>query len=63
MTMIIPSSADVNQLLCEYLAGADREHFVELMVDKKNRVIGINTVSVGSLDSAIVHPREVLCAV
>ncbi|MEE9145926.1 MAG: JAB domain-containing protein, partial [Candidatus Tectomicrobia bacterium] len=55
----MPSSADVNQLLREYLAGADREHFVELMVDKKNRVIGINTVSVGSLDSSIVHPREV----
>ena len=53
------SSADVSQLLREYLAGLDREHFVVLMVDKKNRVIGMNTVSVGSLDSAIVHPREV----
>ena len=52
------SSADVSQLLREYLAGADREHFVVLMVDKKNRVIGMNTVSVGSLDSSIVHPRE-----
>ncbi len=55
----VRSSADVSQLLREYLAGADREHFVVLMVDKKNRVIGINTVSVGSLDSSIVHPREV----
>ena len=30
-----------------------------LMLDTKNRVIGINTVSVGILDSALVHPREV----
>ncbi len=53
------SSTDVCQFLREYLAGVDREHFVELMLDKKNRVIGLNTVSVGSLDSSIVHPREV----
>ncbi len=30
-----------------------------LLLDRKNRVIGINTVSVGSLSSAVVHPREV----
>jgi DNA repair protein RadC len=29
------------------------------MLDTKNRLIGINTVSVGILDSRIVHPREV----
>ena len=57
------SSADTARLLHDYLAGADREHFVVIMVDKKNQTIGINTVAVGSLDSAIVHPREVLCAV
>ena len=57
------SSADTAQLLHEYLADADREHFVVIMVDKKNQVIGINTVSVGSLDGSIVHPRETLCAV
>ena len=54
----LQSPADVSQLLRDYLAGVDREHFVVLMVDKKNRAIGINTVSVGSLDSSIVHPRE-----
>jgi len=30
-----------------------------LMLDTKNRVIGVNTVSIGILDSALVHPREV----
>ncbi len=53
------TSADVSQFLREYLAGLDREHFVVLLLDRKNRVIGINTVSVGSLSSAVVHPREV----
>lgn len=47
------------QILQEFLAGADREHFVILMLNVKNIPIGINTVSIGSLNSSIVHPREV----
>ncbi len=38
------SSTDASTLLTQYLAGADREHFVVLLLDKKNKVIGINTV-------------------
>ena len=59
----IRSSADAGTLLHAYLADVDREHFVVLMLDQKNRIIGINTVSIGSLTASIVHPREVLCAV
>jgi len=29
-----------------------------LMLDQKNRVIGINNVSIGSLTASVVHPRE-----
>jgi DNA repair protein RadC len=55
----ITSSATASALLQEYLDGVDREHFVILMLDRKNQVIGINTVSIGSLTASIVHPREV----
>jgi len=55
----IRSSADASTLLHTYLAGVDREHFVVLMLDQKNKVIGIHTVSIGSLTASIVHPREV----
>jgi DNA repair protein RadC len=41
------------------LSGADREHFVVMMLDFKNKVIGINTVAIGVLNSCPVHPREV----
>src|SRR6266436_6299581 len=54
----IRSSATASTLLQEYLADTDREHFVILMLDQKNQVIGIHTVSVGSLTASIVHPRE-----
>ena len=55
----IRSSADASTLLHTYLADVDREHFVVLMLDQKNKVIGIHTVSVGSLTASVVHPREV----
>jgi DNA repair protein RadC len=55
----IRSSADASTLLHTYLADVDREHFVVLMLDQKNKVIGIHTVSIGSLTASVVHPREV----
>jgi len=54
----IRSSANAHTVLQEYLADTDREHFVILMLDQKNQVIGIHTVSVGSLTASVVHPRE-----
>jgi len=55
-------SADAARMLATYLADVDREHFVVLMLDQKNHVIGIHTVSMGSLTASIVHPREVFKA-
>ena len=36
----------------------DREQFVALALNTKNRVVGAWAVSVGSLNASIVHPRE-----
>ena len=55
----IRSSADASRLLHTYLADADREHFVIILLNQKHRVIGVNTVSIGSLTASIAHPREV----
>src|SRR5947208_15677968 len=54
----IRSSANASTILQSYLADVDREHFVVLLLNQKNRVIAIHTVSVGSLSASIVHPRE-----
>lgn len=53
---------DTVSILRRYLEHEDREHFVTLMLDVKNQVIGIHTVSIGNLNSAIVSPREVFKA-
>ena len=58
----VSSSHDAVDVLRRYLEHEDREHFVILMLDVKNRVIGIHTVSIGNLNSAIVSPREVFKA-
>src|SRR5437016_5934853 len=55
-------SRDVAGLMAGVVAGLDREVFYVLLVDGKNRVAGINLVSVGSLSAALVHPREVFKA-
>ena len=39
-----------------------REEFIALHLDGKNRIICFDRVSIGSLNQAIVHPREVFKA-
>jgi DNA repair protein RadC len=43
----------------KHLVNCPREEFWVLHVDSKNRIICVDKVSQGSLNAAIVHPREV----
>jgi DNA repair protein RadC len=51
-------SDNVVALLSPLLANLDREHFVVLGLDQKNRPIGLQTVAIGTLNQAAVCPRE-----
>jgi len=42
-----------------YLANESKEYFLALHLDGKNRIVCLDTISVGSLNQSIVHPREV----
>lgn len=42
---------------------ADREEFLAVLLDGKNRMLGYHVVSIGSLTASLVHPREVFKAV
>ena len=48
------------ELMRDFLGDVDREHFIVLCLDTKNQPTCIQTVHIGSLNSSIVHPREVL---
>lgn len=55
----IRSPRDAAAVAWECVKESDREKFVVLLLDTKNSIIGATIVSVGILDSALVHPREV----
>ncbi|HEY5586567.1 MAG TPA: DNA repair protein RadC [Ruminiclostridium sp.] len=59
MHHIIKSACDVSNLMMEEMRYLKKEIFKALLLDTKNQIIKIVDVSVGSLNSSIVHPREV----
>lgn len=55
----ITCSDNLRNLFATLMLKRDRETFYVLTLDRKNKVIGANLVAVGSVSSAVVHPREV----
>ncbi len=49
---------DVYKMIKPKFARLKKEHFVLLSFDTRNRVIGFDTISVGTLNASLVHPRE-----
>jgi DNA repair protein RadC len=54
----LESIATIIPLLAE-IAAAKQEHVVTLSLDMNHRIINQRTVFIGSLTSAIIHPREI----
>lgn len=50
------------EVVKDLFEGFDREAFYVICLDTKSKIIGVNLVSVGSLSSSLVHPREVFKA-
>ncbi len=55
----ISSSDEAAAIVAPHLAGADREHCIVVLLDVRHHVIGINTVSIGTVSASLIHPREV----
>lgn len=53
---------DVADLFQAEMSTLDREHFRAILLDTKNRILGLRTISIGSLNSSVVHAREVFKA-
>ena len=56
--VLIKGPEDVYEATSD-LRGARKEHFVTFHLNARNQVIARETVSIGSLNASIVHPREV----
>ena len=55
----VKSPEDVIKAVKNLLKGKKKEHFLILSLDTRNHLINTKTISIGSLDSSIAHPREV----
>src|SRR5699024_1442792 len=58
---VITSPKDVHSVI-EAVLGLSKktqEHFVVLSLNTKNKVTGIHTLHIGTVNSSIVHPRDV----
>ena len=58
-TRQILSPNDAYEMIKEKLEGLDREQFIIACLNTKNEPTNISVVAVGTLNKAIVHPREV----
>jgi DNA repair protein RadC len=56
---VVKTPEDVVALVRGRLKSKKKEYFLALLLDTRSQLIRIAEISVGSLDSSIVHPREV----
>lgn len=59
---VIISTPEQVAAVCEDMRALDRERFDVLLLSTKNRLLARVNVSIGSLNTSIVHPREVFKA-
>jgi len=56
---LVKTPEDIVALVKGRLKDKKKEHFLSLLLDTRNQLIKVSEISVGSLDTSIVHPREV----
>jgi len=55
----INSPSDGAELGRKFIEDSDREELIVCCLDTKNQPLSVSTISIGSLNTSIVHPREV----
>lgn len=55
----IKSPSDVAEYVMEDLKSLTQEHFKTVFLNTKNEIIAYETISIGTLNASIVHPRDV----
>ena len=61
---VIKSPAEAYQAAKQLLALHEEpeEHFCIICLNAKNKIVGVHTISIGTVNATIVHPREVFKA-
>ena len=56
---LVKTPEDVASVVRSRLRGKKKEHFLALLLDTRSQLIKVAEISIGSLDTSVVHPREV----
>ncbi|MBI2101770.1 DNA repair protein RadC [Candidatus Woesearchaeota archaeon] len=59
MGKVVKNPSDIASYYRHKLKELKKEYFIAVFLDSKNRIIKDEVVSIGTLNSSIVHPREV----
>lgn len=54
----VAAPEDIARLVKPLVRNWEKEHFFVVSFDNRNRVLGVDLVGVGTLNSSLVHPRE-----
>lgn len=56
------SSKKIYDLIRPYLEDKEKEHFLIITLDARYHLIGLDNISIGTVNQSLVHPREVFRA-
>ncbi len=56
---VIKNSSDIAHYYMEKMKDYKKEYFIAVFLDSKNKIIKDEIISIGTLDSSLVHPREI----
>lgn len=48
----------IHRLITNHITDFHKEHYIVVSLDARSRLLGVDTISIGILDAALVHPRE-----
>ncbi|MEK7177258.1 MAG: DNA repair protein RadC [Patescibacteria group bacterium] len=57
-SVIIKTPKDLYPLLKEKIINFHKEYFMVVSLDNRNKIINIDIISIGTLNSSLIHPRE-----
>lgn len=57
--LVVESSKDIAKIFISKLSNLKKEHFVGIYLDSRKRIIKTEVIFIGSLNTSVVHPREI----
>lgn len=54
----ISNPGDATEIMRSFIGNSDREHLILICMNSKNETTHIQTLSIGSINQTVIHPRE-----